>query len=53
MVLFIDQAAKILIEFKQYHSQIIQYLLTVFQTFDKLKTIALQAILELSLYNKT
>ena len=38
--------------FKEYHSQLLQYLLTVFWAFDKLQTIALKAILELSVYCK-
>ena len=38
--------------FKEYHSQLLQYLLTVFWTFDKLQTIALEAMLELCVYCK-
>ena len=36
ILLFIDQAAKLLIEFKQYHSQLLQYMLRIYHTFDRL-----------------
>ena len=48
ILLFIEQAAKLLIEFKQYHSQLLQYMLRVYRTFDRLQTLALQAVHELS-----
>lgn len=41
-----------MIQFKQYHSQLLQYLLNIFQTFDKLQTDSLRSILELSVYCK-
>ena len=47
-MLFIDQSAKLLIEFKQYHSQLLQYMLRIYHTFDKLQTEALKAVYELS-----
>lgn len=48
ILLFIDQSAKLMIEFKQYHSQLLQYMLRIYHTFDKLQTPALRAVYELS-----
>lgn len=51
-ILFIEQAAKILIEFKQHSSAIVNYLFTVFTSHSRLQVKTLDTLLELCTYCK-